>query len=108
MLSYRGASLRSEFNRRMDSNLLLLQISLLALVKIGLLSLLPLFVVNTKTLLPGGTIVVAVHDFRPVCKMFAHRIGVLFAPVSNNLLLVARCDAEVLVMRQRIRAHTKN
>jgi hypothetical protein len=65
-------------------------------------------VVHTQTLLPGGTVVWAVHDNGAVRPVLRHGINVVCTPILQGLVLVRGRDAQVFVLRQGVRAHAQN
>jgi hypothetical protein len=75
---------------------------------VGLLALFPLIVVNAESFLSNILETLCVHGNGSIGEALGHRIDVFFAPVSNDLMLFARADPDMLVVRQGVGRHADN
>jgi hypothetical protein len=75
---------------------------------VGLLTLFPFLVVNAESFLSNILETLCVHGNRSIGEALGHRIDVFLAPVLNDLMLFARTDPDMLVVRQGVGQHADN
>jgi hypothetical protein len=75
---------------------------------VGLLALLPLLVVDAKSFLSNIFECLCVHGNRSLGNDLGHRIGMLCAPILNDLVLVTRRNPDILVVHQPVSRHADN